>query len=366
MPEVRRGPSGPESNLLTNYTAENMLYVGKHGDDWVNTGINISKAFRTFTAALAAAVAAGPLETNRYVLYCEDAGEYAENLSLPAWVSIFAPNAKLLGSVAASPVLTLADNAGACFGVLESLPTQVGVYKPAGGSGVSIASIGHLIAGGPNPGEGGGIGAKSDTPDGVLSLTADLISVGVTAVGIGDESGNRGKIQLAIGSIRLYGANAIAVAMGATGIISGYVSEVSEFGAGVGTGLGIKLSRGQVDISILALNSTDSWSANSPAKLRIFNALKLAAGTGTAFIEVNGVRTGSATLAAGEVIVSVTDDDTKKVILQRTSAGTGAVGQLIIVAHTGTVFVVRSLDAAGALAGTDDGTFDWVLVNSTD
>lgn len=75
----------------------NKYYVGKHGAN-TNDGLSDNNAFLTFTFAIAAAVAAGPGAANRFLIVCLDGGIYTENLTLPSYVSVFAPDAVLVGN----------------------------------------------------------------------------------------------------------------------------------------------------------------------------------------------------------------------------------------------------------------------------
>ena len=70
----------------------NIFYVGKHGSD-DNEGDSISDAFLTFAQAITDAVAGD-------VITCFDNGVYSESLTGETGVDIFAPNAKLYGSIA--------------------------------------------------------------------------------------------------------------------------------------------------------------------------------------------------------------------------------------------------------------------------
>jgi len=83
----------PASNQLEIAAAgidqDNVLYVGKHGND-ANDGLTIDKAFLTFGAALTAA-------SSGDVIRCFDAGTYTENLTGVSGVDIYAPNATISG-----------------------------------------------------------------------------------------------------------------------------------------------------------------------------------------------------------------------------------------------------------------------------
>ena len=76
---------------------EQILYVGKHGDD-TNDGTRPEKAFLTFAAAINEAVTQlFPSDTNRIAIVCEDGGTYSEGIAIPSFVHVFAPNATLIG-----------------------------------------------------------------------------------------------------------------------------------------------------------------------------------------------------------------------------------------------------------------------------
>lgn len=79
------------------YVAQNLLFVGKHGDDG-NTGCCPAEALKTFTAAIAKAQTQSPGPNNRIGIWCEDAGAYTENLIVPSWVGILAFAALIEGN----------------------------------------------------------------------------------------------------------------------------------------------------------------------------------------------------------------------------------------------------------------------------
>lgn len=68
------------------------LYVGKHGDNG-NDGNNIEAALLTINAAITAAVALTPTSANPVVIRIADAGKYNEHVILPAYISLYGPNA---------------------------------------------------------------------------------------------------------------------------------------------------------------------------------------------------------------------------------------------------------------------------------
>jgi hypothetical protein len=84
-------------NIIKNISTPNqqVYYWGKHGND-SNTGKNWdNNAFLTLGKAISEASLQSPSPTNQFTLVCKDSGIYTEQVVLPAWVSIYAPNATL-------------------------------------------------------------------------------------------------------------------------------------------------------------------------------------------------------------------------------------------------------------------------------
>jgi hypothetical protein len=87
---------------------QNVLYVGKHGND-SNDGTTIENALLTFSSGIVVANSQSPGLTNRFTLQCFDAGIYAENIVLPAFVGVEAPDATISG-VGGSYTVELEEN----------------------------------------------------------------------------------------------------------------------------------------------------------------------------------------------------------------------------------------------------------------
>jgi len=71
---------------------EQIYYVWKNwndSNDWLTT----DKAFLTFWAAITEATGQTPTSTNSFVIYCDDRGIYAEDITVPEWVDIKATSA---------------------------------------------------------------------------------------------------------------------------------------------------------------------------------------------------------------------------------------------------------------------------------
>jgi hypothetical protein len=105
--------------------------------------------------------------------------------------------------------------------------------------------------------------------------------------------------------------------------------------------------------------------ATSDAELRVDGLLNV---EGIKIVNTNHVADpsiGTGTLVAGVATITTGASDAgSRIFLTRTGAlGSPAAGVLQIVSKTATQFVVNSVDAAGAIAATDVGTFDWVILN---
>ncbi len=130
----------PGTNTLTisstgGIDQQNIIYVGKHGNDG-NDGFTIEKAKLTFGAALTAAAAIIPAS-----VVCFDDGVYTENLTFESDVKVFAPNAELVGAH------TLVDDCYLEFRKLTIPATLEGFTKADAGTSYIIADYMQLLGG---------------------------------------------------------------------------------------------------------------------------------------------------------------------------------------------------------------------------
>ena len=114
-------PGGDELLTIDQF---NVFYVGKHGNDAWN-GRSHDKAVLTIARAITLASALVPASANRFTVVVLDAGRYTEDITLPSWVSLFAPGAVLDGGIAveddSSIVLDgLAYSGAAAAAILQS------------------------------------------------------------------------------------------------------------------------------------------------------------------------------------------------------------------------------------------------------
>ena len=87
----------------TEWSEVNVLYVSKSWND-SNNGSNPTKAFLTIWAAISQAILETPWEDNRFEIRILWASTYTENLTIPSWIWVRAPTAKIIWNH------TVADN----------------------------------------------------------------------------------------------------------------------------------------------------------------------------------------------------------------------------------------------------------------
>jgi len=197
------------NKIIQALAEECIYYVGMHGND-TNTGFHIMEAKKTFSAALASALAEVPDAVNQVAIVCFDGCEYTENISIPSWVHVRAHSAHLLGTI------TIIDNASAHF---RAQTTSVGTaITTSGHTTVNVEELTLLGAanGVDNSGAGSECKFKSDT---ITSVSGVVISD--TSVG--------GKIQVDIGHIVM---SAAGVAVNG-GYIDGVIKQISGLGTSI-------------------------------------------------------------------------------------------------------------------------------------
>lgn len=103
-------PDGDITPPTTGVVNENILYVGKHGND-SNNGRNLAAAFLTFGAATA-------VVPSGFTIICLDSGKYIELVSIPDGVNLFAPNATVSAPIGSGTV---------ALNIANTFPSQNGI-----------------------------------------------------------------------------------------------------------------------------------------------------------------------------------------------------------------------------------------------
>ncbi len=221
------------------WLGQNVIYVGKHGND-ANSGLDMANAKLTFGNAIATAVAATPTANNRYTIFCEDAGRYTENISTPSYVSLFAPNAILIGN---------SNVGGDCQWYVRGLESGPGGgaalnLGPAGAQRAQV-TIGYVLCTGAAYG--------FNAPTGSCRL-----DVGVITVENGYAINHAGATTLAayIGDIVITGTGVGLYVGAGSGNLIAYVGSITDSGSGFGC---VNGSPAQLDAYIGYLACNTRW-----------------------------------------------------------------------------------------------------------
>ena len=220
------------SSLGTSMLDEDQIYyVGKHGNDaW--TGLNIDEAVLTFGQALTLAIAALPTSTNRFAIVCLDDGIYTENITCVQYVDMYAPNAKLVGTI------VLADDSNIKFRAQDIATGTIGLSKLVG-SAYSFVEIDDInIA-------GNGIGLLSTS--GFTNLTWKTMYI-ASGFGVGDLTSAIGHIHIKGGDIYISDGG-YGIARANAGTTVGRIDHILDISGG-NTATGIIANAGSIDIQL--------------------------------------------------------------------------------------------------------------------
>jgi len=218
---------------------QNIIYVGKHGND-ANDGLTIEKAKLTFANAITAAFAIAPA-----AVVCLDHGTYTENLTLLAGVTIYAPDAILTGSI------DLVDDSCINFFRINVATGATGILKSAG-AGMACVEVGEIVC--------AGTGDACVPNSGTLYLNFDYIEV-IDGNGIGDFTSAATNLYFYGDEIVCTNAAANGIAVGPTTLTTGYVGTITGAGRGINatgncrvnanqinTTLGIRVNNGDLEV----------------------------------------------------------------------------------------------------------------------
>jgi len=228
---------------------DQMYFVGKHGND-SNDGLTEEKAFLTFGAAVTAAEAETPTVTNRFVLYCNDAGVYTEDITTSDWIDIKATSAVIDGNI------TVGNNTS------TRLCTVNKVIKSASNG---KAYVDLCLVNTPD-GEVGVLnsGTSSDLLVFARKIIAPLNGIGLHNTAAGSD------IHTLINDLDIEGNNGIGVQVDAGGVF-GVVEYISEVGAPTGT-IGIKTTatgEGNLVVSVIDVDTAYDIAASTVLRLTV-------------------------------------------------------------------------------------------------
>ena len=174
-------------------------------------------------------------------------------------MDVYAPNAELVGSI------IIQDDSKVTF-ARQSVADDIAVLK-FGGAGAAEVEISRIEL------VGSGIGVQN-VSTGTLFFKGDLIEV-ENGYGVGDGSSTQGHIHLDIGGIQIIGSGAggktgISRVGGGWGHMVGHVGHISEQGAGIGNGIGIRVFSGEVDLEVSLITCNVAYNVSVGGTLRMF------------------------------------------------------------------------------------------------
>lgn len=230
-------------NAITNEVE--AYYVGKHGLD-TNDGRNIEQAFLTFGAAIAAAAAQVPAANNRFSIICHDGGTYTEDLTVPEYVTIDAPDATLIGNH------TITQNAKMHFQRYEATAGFC-VHKNAGAGSCCVKGSSMYLSG---------------AASGLVCTSGDMCGeVQYTNVenGYGAGSTSTGDIHMRFGYVFIRGTGfGVGLAAGGTGHLALTINCIEDNG---GAGTAVRMFAGTAHITVANIDCATTWNVNAGANL---------------------------------------------------------------------------------------------------
>ena len=116
---------------------EQIVYVAKAGDD-TDSGLNVNRPKLTIGAAITLAISLTPSENNPIAVEVIDAGTYTETVAIPSWVTVYAPNAGIIGDTSVS------DNSGLLLGRAENPDDTQHVIRKTTGIEVATVRVGSI------------------------------------------------------------------------------------------------------------------------------------------------------------------------------------------------------------------------------
>jgi len=258
---------------------QNIVYVGKHGND-ANDGLCIEEAKLTFGAAITAASAIAPA-----TVVCLDGGSYTENITLLANVNIDAENATLNGSI------TGVDNTYAEFRDIN-VSSGTAIIKNTGTVYFTVVAENVTCT---------GTAIAVLNSSGKINLKSRAIFI-ENGFGLGSTSTEH--VHFEVEHFYITGTGtAVALTAGAT--IEGQIHSLTNIGAGSGTG--ILNAGGEIDITINTLKTDIGLTLTAGRTNLVINEINCST---TAYnvsagailnLSVNSIVSGTETVAPGGV-----------------------------------------------------------------
>lgn len=227
---------------------EQIYYVGKHGND-SNDGLTLQDAVLTFGQAITLATAQTPASDNRFAIYCEDAGIYAENIDLKSYMFLRAPHAIIEGN------MTVEDQCGLYVKKIQ-VSSGVAIWKKTGFTkGTNVFCNNVAVT-------GGAVGIL--VASGSLTFRCQKMTV-ENGFAIGDSSNQTGTIHAIVNEIEITGDGYGAGCLG-TGELSLEIGCIH--GGGTSTALGT-LTTGKINAVISHIDATTAYNVGVGGTLNL-------------------------------------------------------------------------------------------------
>jgi hypothetical protein len=230
----------------------------------------------TIAKALAAAAAMSPSALNPVAIVCLDAGIYAEDFTIPEYVTLYAPAITVQGHIifgGPGPTTCLINK-------LE-VATGTGVDKLNGTGGVSRFEANELVA----TGAANGVLNSDQTAGSVLIYEVKSTYV-ENGIAIGDGSVNVGHMHLMCEDVYITGTG-FGVARFGIGTTEGYIAHILETGGGIGNGTAIVGAGGTIDLFVHRINANTAVNVSGAgADVNLFVASLIGATVGAGTLRI--------------------------------------------------------------------------------
>lgn len=250
------------SEYVAQVASAGVVFVGKHGSDAKN-GLSVEKAKLTIASAVAWIETQAPAEDNRFVIHVVDGGLYAEDIDLPASVSLFAPNAVIAGRV------SMNDDSKAIIH-RHFAGNLAEVVRKVGGNKTSFYRSNVTDTRGLNGLLTGKQGCENlGAGTGQLFVDIKKLYVGTGSEGIGSSTNGTNHIHFNIEDLYLAGDNAQGIVYNGASNVVGYIHHLLEIDAPAAT-VGINVISGEVCVTLNELRADTTYQVDASGTLRMF------------------------------------------------------------------------------------------------
>lgn len=274
--------SFPPADHTHTHTENQIIYVGKHGND-SNNGRSIELAKLTIGAGILAASEQTPGPSNRIAVQIVDAGTYAENVTMVSHVDVIGHSATLDGTI------TLIDNSTVKLReIAPSAGTGLQLLKKTSGTSASYAYIDRIDSRNVT----NSICVRNQANGSVIFVWCAQMWVGAGNVGVGDQANGFGHVHLLCPDLYLAGNNALGIAGNSNSAsIIGYIDHILETDNPTGTAAISVGASGIVHLTCTQIIADTAYTIAPGGQLNLVCP------------DIQGVRTGTVTTELSDQLV---------------------------------------------------------------